>query len=436
MPESFSSYLRRLAIVHGVGTRAVLDHAIRVASSESLQAVAIDRHRLSNGDTKLDGYYPYSIAVHEALRGALRHAGNAGHSIARLGQAFCRSGAGSMHHSRWWCPECIREMQARGGPIFDPLVWSLGFVAVCPRHRVRLCAACSVCGKAQPYLGGSRTNAGACHSCEAPLTAGEAVGVNCKGRDIYDAGFQAWAIVAAQGLIDLVGDESRQVHPDAFPRFLRAVAKARNLTIPKLADQMGVTDFAAWQWSRDRFRPRMDLAMVALGNLNVDPASVLTNPEETAAALPLLNENGDTALVIRKAKKLRYHDPNKVLQRLRKMRKDPKIFGVLSRSQVVNRMGISQGALTYIAGDMLKEFSAERLRRLADQRRRSKSASDRLARRLIKLLRRAGAGDKRIDIVSLMTNRFGRTSAEAKRAYGQAVADLARFERPPRRRKR
>lgn len=53
------------------------------------------------------------------------------HGLLRLGK-----------HARVWCRACYAEALERGTSLFEPLLWSIAVVVVCPRHRRRLSEQC------------------------------------------------------------------------------------------------------------------------------------------------------------------------------------------------------------------------------------------------------------------------------------------------------
>lgn len=47
-----------------------------------------------------------------------------------------------LRSTRAWCPVCYAEWQATDHPLYDPLLWSLKMVTICPRHQQRLWTQC------------------------------------------------------------------------------------------------------------------------------------------------------------------------------------------------------------------------------------------------------------------------------------------------------
>ncbi len=65
---------------------------------------------------------------------------------------------------RAWCPPCYQLMAAQGGPVYEPLLWCLKLVEVCPRHHRFLTDKCPHCLRSlRPLTAASRP--GFCSRC-------------------------------------------------------------------------------------------------------------------------------------------------------------------------------------------------------------------------------------------------------------------------------
>jgi len=70
-----------------------------------------------------------------------------------------------------WCPRCFEDRKKAHQILYEPLLWSLNEVNVCPIHRQPLITKCSVCQKSQPFLVQS-TLVGCCSYCGSWLGSG------------------------------------------------------------------------------------------------------------------------------------------------------------------------------------------------------------------------------------------------------------------------
>src|SRR6266567_3592498 len=65
---------------------------------------------------------------------------------------------------RQWCPLCYDSWRRQGAIIYEPLLWSINGVAVCPAHCQLLERHCPYCSSSLPWLTW-RSRSGYCSSC-------------------------------------------------------------------------------------------------------------------------------------------------------------------------------------------------------------------------------------------------------------------------------
>jgi hypothetical protein len=63
-----------------------------------------------------------------------------------------------------WCPVCYADWKAQGFPIYQPLLWMIRAVTLCPKHMVRLEDHCPSCRKHQSVIS-IKTQPGYCTQC-------------------------------------------------------------------------------------------------------------------------------------------------------------------------------------------------------------------------------------------------------------------------------
>ncbi len=71
---------------------------------------------------------------------------------------------GFQRRARAWCAQCLRMWQVDATPIYEPLLWTLKPVTLCPLHQQALCFLCPFC-KLQNGVLDPRTRPGHCSRC-------------------------------------------------------------------------------------------------------------------------------------------------------------------------------------------------------------------------------------------------------------------------------
>lgn len=64
-----------------------------------------------------------------------------------------------------WCPACFQEWQDAGSPLYQPLLWTLQVVNLCPQHHRLLENRCPACQKYQAVIVRNATQPGVCVHC-------------------------------------------------------------------------------------------------------------------------------------------------------------------------------------------------------------------------------------------------------------------------------
>jgi AraC-like DNA-binding protein len=108
-----------------------------------------------------------------------------------------------LRSTRAWCPVCYQEWRIQGQVIYEPLLWALGVVTACARHRRRLQVQCPMpaCRRSIPWLA-SHARPGYCPSCQEWL--GEAKTHRPTKQERLSEEETAWQSWIAQGVGELL----------------------------------------------------------------------------------------------------------------------------------------------------------------------------------------------------------------------------------------
>lgn len=148
--ESLSSYVGRLAAAHCVSTSSLVRYEVSPllshtymqpdkATSNSFRAAGA-----MNGRCKTAAEW-----VETLTRLTLR---NDIISTTFLPFSKIVPDRGLLKHERAWCPCCFEDWKAGCLPIYEPLLWKVRYVMICPVHQVKLRSSCPNCGKERQHL--------------------------------------------------------------------------------------------------------------------------------------------------------------------------------------------------------------------------------------------------------------------------------------------
>jgi DNA-binding phage protein len=161
--ESLTGYINRLGWIHHVPPRALVAQEIVPRLDEHLRLVAPVGVFGTKWAMSLNG----AGVVTRPWIDVLSHLTSRGD----LPLLTLPSWVGDLS-PRWqlretpaWCPSCFSDWQAAGHPLYQPLLWMIRVVTVCPRHRTSLVCHCIHCQKPQLVFASSKTQPGECTSC-------------------------------------------------------------------------------------------------------------------------------------------------------------------------------------------------------------------------------------------------------------------------------
>lgn len=161
--ESLSSYVARLAEDHYVSTSnmavygigPLLSHVRLRSDSAVIGSHKSVSHMNGNSSSAVEWV---SALEHLTPRKDLR-------SLTLLPFAHLFSDKDSLKLSRSWCPSCLEEWRVKMLTIYEPLMWCIKAVKLCPLHHEPLVSACPYCGSSSLVLA-PHVLPGYCTHCE------------------------------------------------------------------------------------------------------------------------------------------------------------------------------------------------------------------------------------------------------------------------------
>lgn len=200
---------------------------------------------------------------------------------------------------RAWCPACYGIMSAGGGPIYEPLLWCLKLVEVCPRHRRPLATTCPHCHRRlRPMVAASRT--GFCSRCG--LWLGCATDrVAHDASDPVPTEYQFWLADAIGELLanapQTQAERLRDRARGALLAYANAFAEGNRTAV---ADIAGCRRGVFYSWFKGDSAPRIDTLLRTWYRLQI-PVACLLN--DAGPGLPS-QVRSKTSLEIRKAREV------------------------------------------------------------------------------------------------------------------------------------
>jgi AraC-like DNA-binding protein len=268
--ESLTGYVARLAEAHSVATGALLALELRPRIPPGSSA-ASRKQRPLNSSFIYDAHILNGLGecprqwvqVLESLTGCVSL-----HSLTLLNWGQVISNCDLLRRIRAWCPHCYESWRSTNRPIYEPLLWGICAVTVCPDHRRSLECCCPNCKRESPLLT-SKARPGYCYRCRGWL-----------GAPVR-SGLTECAAPAELDIADAVGDllarsPATQVPPYFKENLLCGIRSLAGENQSAFSRATGVSLDALTHWltPNTTFRLRPFLRMCSA--FRISPALILT----------------------------------------------------------------------------------------------------------------------------------------------------------------
>jgi TniQ len=183
---------------------------------------------------------------------------------------------GHMRRKPAWCPLCYTEWREQKLPVYQPLLWMLQLVTMCPQHQVQLEDRCPYCQKYQSILA-RNTAPGYCTQCHTWL--GKPLDAVVDQETLH---WQEWVMHSLEELRGEYGNVGVLPWQQFFTN-LAACLKEWGIC-SKLADLTGFSRdvFYLWIGRKHRaysHRPSLETIFEFCYACNVTPLQVMTTPD-------------------------------------------------------------------------------------------------------------------------------------------------------------
>jgi hypothetical protein len=169
--------------------------------------------------------------------------------------------------TRAWCPYCLEEWRSSGQSVYEPLLWCIAAVSVCPVHKVALMNHCPAC-KARPAWMDSYARCGFCTKCRRWLG---------RARQIQKSDL-ASELATARAVADLLRLAQSDEVTGAMNLGLlidKTIAKGFAGVPAKFAAAVDRNKSTIWGWQKGKLKiPLPDLIDVCF-RLNTTPADLI-----------------------------------------------------------------------------------------------------------------------------------------------------------------
>jgi hypothetical protein len=278
--ESLSSYIARLAEAHGVHTRTLVMRELLPLLGRAHLSKPVDSSLSSfwwQGTRALNGTRALArdwVQVLErlTLRDDLRF-------LTWLSWAEVLTPSGRPRATRAWCPACYAQWQSAGPGVYEPLLWTLQVVEVCPIHHRRLQQRCphADCRQRQPWLA-PHTRLGYCVRCERWLgLSADSEPPESESFTADEWQWQVWVVEAVGELLAAAPRLPTAPRPEriavAINTYIQQSAEGRASV---LARSLRLANCTVGSWRHGRSIPKLPLLLRICYCFGTAPLRLLT----------------------------------------------------------------------------------------------------------------------------------------------------------------
>jgi len=185
-----------------------------------------------------------------------------------------------MRHTRAWCSTCYEEWREGGQPIYDPLLWTLDCLNICPRHGQPFQQNCPNphCQRAL-FLLAPRGKSGFCPRCNEWL--GNTPQKEIQTLEAFEHEEWAWQQPAGNSVGELLAATPSLSKLLSRDRFATYIDRMSEKSVAKIAHQLQVSWLTIQGWRQGLRLPQLDTLLQICSLLGISPLQLLIgNGEE------------------------------------------------------------------------------------------------------------------------------------------------------------
>jgi transcriptional regulator with XRE-family HTH domain len=271
--ESLTGYVARLADAHCVSPGDLIAHQcqslVKQPQGKSYLHQVSASTEILNGTGQMAGEFA-QILESLTLRQDLRH-------LTLLRWANVLPSKGLLRRFRAWCPACYEGWRKDQKTVYEPLLWALSAISLCPNHHQPLLSRCPHCQRQLSALAW-HSRPGYCSKCLKWL--GHTSDADDLTIDSDELEWQSWV---ARNVGELLACTSKLAE---FPErasvalsLSTCIDQTTEGNITEFAKKLGFLKSAVSQWRSGRAIPQLPVMLKICRAIDVALVDFLTNPK-------------------------------------------------------------------------------------------------------------------------------------------------------------
>ncbi|HEX3643338.1 MAG TPA: TniQ family protein, partial [Ktedonobacteraceae bacterium] len=171
-----------------------------------------------------------------------------------------------------WCDACYAEWREQGSPLYQPLLWMLQVITLCPSHKRPLRERCPHCQKHQSVIATSKTRSGECTQCGGWLGTQQIIPIEVDEETVH---WQDWIVHSLEAL-HLTTLSSRVLPWQTFFACFASGMKSKG-AFSQLARLTGIQRGVLYRWMDGKDHPSFERILHLCYVCGVTPLEVMDN---------------------------------------------------------------------------------------------------------------------------------------------------------------
>lgn len=260
--ESFTGYITRLAQSHCLLPGVLISRKIPpfVQKTFVTKSAKMGLRTLFNRATALNGTGSMANDFVQAFE--MLTLQNNLHFLTLLAWAEIFPQQGLFHFHKAWCPACYKEWHLSEQVVYEPLLWIVHAVKVCPFHYQPLHLCCPHCHQQLPLLGW-RSRPGYCSNCEGWLgITYEAEPSESQALSKNELKWQTWVVKSIGELLAATPRLSSPPRRENIIKSLRTVVDiVTEGNVAAFSRLLGMPKNTVWMWHTGKVLPQLDVLL-------------------------------------------------------------------------------------------------------------------------------------------------------------------------------
>ncbi len=182
--------------------------------------------------------------------------------------------ARNLRSSPAWCPACYAEWKQQGLPLYQPLLWMLQVVTICPTHKKRLVERCPSCQGKQAVIVSHKAQSGECTKCAVWLGTGGHPSLE-QPLDDELMNWQEWVGSVLKELRTMSLSSGMFSWKTFFTSLARAMERQKGYA--QLARVTGIDRRSLYQWVWGAVTPSLELILKFCYVCGTTPMQIMVN---------------------------------------------------------------------------------------------------------------------------------------------------------------